>query len=152
MSKIPKLTRKIPVKMELLSKEDRASLQEEARRSVLEEMTQDARDAYFAEQIAKIRREHVPTERLIHLSVDIAPFLPYIMIDGVQYFHGYSYDVEQSRAIVMFEQMQRSWQHQDEIEGRNRSNAYRHVRNPRIGHGHIGVPTRGANGIISMGE
>ncbi|MDE2471877.1 MAG: hypothetical protein KGL35_24915 [Bradyrhizobium sp.] len=143
---------KPPTKLSLLSKEDKVALQEEARKSVLAEMEQDARDEYFQKALKEARRAHTPSAQIVNVSVDLAPFLPHIAIDGVMYFHGYSYDVERPRAIVLYEQMQRSWQHQDEIDGRSRFNPYRRAQNVVLGPRHAGQTTMGANGVVSLPE
>lgn len=148
MVKKPDGPRKIPVNKNLLSVDEREALKAEARKSVLEEMTQDARDAFFKEAMDAVRRENVPAEQYIHVMIDVAPFIPFIMIDGTQYFHGYGYDVEQRRALVLYEQMQRSWLHQDEIDGRRKSDAYRRPVNQVLGPQHMGQATRGANGVV----
>lgn len=148
MVKKPDVPRKIPVNKNLLSKDDREALKAEARKSVLEEMTQDARDAYFKEAMDAVRRENVPDEQYVEVMIDIAPFERHIMIDGTQYFHGYRYPVEQRRALVLYEQMQRGWQHQDEIDGRRKSDAYRRPMNHILGPQHMGQATRGANGVV----
>lgn len=148
MAKQPPVPRKIPVNKNLLTQEDRAALKAEARKSVLEEMTQDARDAFFKEAMDDVRRENIPAERYVHVMIDVAPFIPHIMIDGIQYFHGYGYDVEQRRALVLYEQMQRSWQHQDQIDGRAKHDAYRRPVNAVLGPHHAGTVTRGANGTV----
>jgi hypothetical protein len=138
----------IPVNRDLLTFEDRKALSEQAQKSVLEEMSQDARDAYFAEEMDRLRRGHIPDDQLVGVTMDMAPFLPYIMIDGVQFFHGYTYEVSRSQAMVLFEQQQRSWQHQDEIDGRGKTEAYRRPTNRTLGPQHAGQPTRGANGAV----
>lgn len=148
MVKKPDVPRKIPVNKNLLSADEREALKAEARKSVLEEMTQDARDAFFKDAMAAVRRENIPAEQYVHVMIDVAPFIPFIMIDGTQYFHGYGYDVEQRRALVLYEQMQRSWLHQDEIDGRRKSDAYRRPVNQVLGPQHMGQATRGANGVV----
>ena len=146
-------SRAIPVNKALLTKVEREELLEQAKKSVLAEMEQDARDAYFKEALDKVRRQHVPAEKFVHLVIDIAPFLPHIMIDGVQYFHGYGYDVEQRQALVLLEQMQRSWQHQDEIDGRRKSDAYRRPQERKLGMSDAGTVTRGfATGAVIEAE
>src|SRR5882724_11457040 len=95
MSKKPAATpNKIPVKLSMLKSEDKDALRKEARASVLAEMEQDARDAFFKQAMADARREHMPAEQFVHMVIDTAPYVPHIMIDGVQYFNGYGYDVE----------------------------------------------------------
>ena len=147
MAKDPKaVPRKIPVDMKLLSKEQREALTKEARASVLAEMEQAARDDFFKKEMARVRRDQIPEERLLHVMVDL-PFGgrdgSWIMLDGVQYFSGYAYDVPTSAAAVIYEQMQRAWQHQDEIDGRRRSEAYRRPQNRTIGPQHAGAATPG---------
>jgi hypothetical protein len=142
--------RSIPVKMELLSDEDKKALRAEAKASLLADMKQDARDEYFARALKKLRREQIPAEQIVNVSMDLAPFLPHVMLDGVMYFHGYAYDVPRSQAIVLYEQMQRSWMHQDEIEGRSRFNSYRRPQQLRIGPRDMGTTTAGANGPVVM--
>jgi hypothetical protein len=141
---------KIPTKLSLLSPEDKAALKAEARKSILEEMKQDARDEFFRKAIAEARREHVPEEQILGVFIDLAPFVAHILIDGVQYFHGYSYNVPRTRAAVLYEQMQRSWLHQDEIDGRSRFTAYQRPQHRVIGPREMGQATIGANGAVTL--
>lgn len=140
--------RKMPVRKDLLSKDDRETLDSEAQKSVAAELAQDARDAYFAEALAKARRAHVPSDELLNVTIDVAPYVPFIMLDGVQFFHGYTYQVANRVRMVLMEQMQRSWLHQDEIDGRSRFNLYRRPQNVTIGPHNQGQPTVGANGLV----
>jgi len=150
MARKPREPRKIPIDTKLLSDEDKLALRKSAEALIREEMTQDARDAYFAKQLAELRRAQIPEERSVSVTINVAPFVPFLLIDGDQYFADYTYDVPASRAAVLYEQMQRSWAHQDEIDGRSRFNAYRRPNNMVLGRGHVNAPTRGANGIITL--
>jgi len=150
LAKKPRVPTKIPTDPSLLSDEDRKAISHEAAASISEEMKQDARDAFFASELAKLRRKQIPAERMVKVTMNLAPYMPHLLIDNDQYFSDYTYDVEQSRAAVLYEQMQRSWAHQDEIDGRSRFNAYRRPQNSVIGPGHANSPTRGANGIITL--
>lgn len=141
---------KPPTNLSMLTEEEKKALYEEARASVLAEMEQDARDVYFQQALKEVRRGHSPKDQIVEVMIDIASFLPYIAIDGIQYFHGYTYPVERNRAVVLYEQMQRSWQHQDEIDGRSRFNPYRRPQNAVIGPRHAAQPTRGANGVVVL--
>lgn len=133
-----------------LSAEDRAALTKQAKASVNEELTQQSRDAFYAEELARLRREQVPDDQIVRLTMDFAPYITFAMIDGVQFFHGYTYEVPHKQAIVLMEQMHRSWVHQDEIDGRSKSNAYRRPFNTTLGPQHAGQPTAGANGVVTM--
>ena len=150
MGKKPDKPRKMHVDTSILSDEDRLAISKEAAASIEAELSQDARDAYFAAELAKLRRKHIPSERLVKVHVHLAPFAPHLLIDGDQYFHDFTYDVEAPRAAVLYEQMQRSWAHQDEIDGRSRFNAYQRPQNRVLGPGHANTPTRGANGIVTL--
>ena len=147
-----KTTTRVPVDQSLLTDVDREELTKQARASVLETLTQEARDQFFAEQKEKARREKIPEDQHVHVTIDMAPFLRHIMIDGTQYFHGYTYEVPWKRAAVLYEQMQRSWHHQDEIEGRGRSEAYRQHGKNVIGPRHAGQPTRSPSGGTIVAE
>lgn len=135
MAKIPvdKPARKPVVNMALLKPEDIAELRAKAKKSVLEEMQQDTRDAYLAKAMEEARREHVPEDQMVMVTIDVAPFSPGMCIDEVQYFHGYTYEVPSKLRAVMFEQMFRSWRHQDEIDGRAKTEAYRTPREIKLG-------------------
>jgi hypothetical protein len=150
LAKKPRDPSKIPVDPSLLSEEDKLQLRKSAESSIKEEMAQDARDAYFKKQLEDLRRKQIPAERLVTVTINLAPFIPFLLIDQDQYFADYTYDVPASRASVLYEQMQRSWAHQDEIDGRSRFNAYRRPNNQVIGRGHANTPTRGANGIVML--
>src|ERR1700722_3943006 len=145
-------TSKSPVDHKLLSKEDKAALREQARKSVLEELTQEARDDFFSRALAEARRASTPADQILDIFIDVAPFVPFIAIDGIQYFHGYTYQVPRNRAAVLYEQMQRSWLHQDEIDGRSRFNPYRRAQNTVLGPRNAGQQTVGANGVVHMPE
>lgn len=138
----------LPTKMSLLSKEDKAALSKSAAASLTDEMKQQARDEFFEKELARLRREQVPADQIVPVTINAAPYVPNIMLDGVQYFHGYTYEVALKTAIVLYEQMQRSWNHQDEIDGRKRFDPYRRPQNMRIGAGDIGTATQGANGVV----
>lgn len=134
----------LPINMLLLSEEEIAALRAEARKSVIEEMTQAARDEFFQKALIEARREQIPEEQLVHVTIDMAPFSPGVMLDGVQYFHGYTYEVTQPVRAVLFEQMHRSWRHQDEIDGRRQADAYRRPRDLRLSPAHVNT----ANSIL----
>jgi hypothetical protein len=138
----------LPIKMDLLSDEDREALSKEAGRSILEQMKQEARDAYFADALDRLRREQVPADQFVSVTLDLAPFAAFLLIDGHPFWHGQTYSVPVKQAAVLYEQAQRGWQHQDEIDGRSRFNAYRKPQQLRLGAQHAGTPTRGANGTV----
>src|ERR1700674_5287970 len=90
---------KTPVDTGILTEADRAALSAEAKKSVAAEMEQDARDAYFASEMEKARRANTPDDQILNVTIDVAPYVPFIMIDHFQYFHGYTYPVPRNRAV-----------------------------------------------------
>ena len=140
---------KMPVDLSVLSAEMKLRLDQEAMSMVDDELKASARLAYIEAKAEELRRKHSPQDELVHVRIDCAAFVPFIMLDGVQFFHGHTYEVPTKQAAVIYEQMARSWMHQDEIDGRGRSEAYRQPVNLVIGPQHAGSPTRGANGVIT---
>lgn len=133
----------LPVDLSLLTDKEREELSAEARRSILADMQQDARDKYFALELAKLRRDKLPADQYVRITIESAQYVPFFMLDGHQYFNGYQYDVPRKVAAVLMEQMQRSWQHQEEINGRSKYNQYRRPRDVHVGPSMAGTPTRG---------
>jgi hypothetical protein len=133
----------MPVEMELLSADQKKAIRDEAHRALLAEMEQDARDKFYADELKKLRREKLPAERYITITIDSAPYVPYFMIDGVRFYNGYVYEVPVKQAAVLSEQMQRSWLHQDEIDGRSKFAPYRREQGMKIGLAQAGTTTRG---------
>jgi len=125
----------------LLAPEDMEALRKEARASILEEMKQAARDKFFENEREKLRREKVPADTLVDIEINSAPYVPYFMLDGKSFYNGYTYKIPSKVAAVLYEQMQRSWRHQDEIDGRSRVENL--ARNIRIGLRDAGTVTRG---------
>ena len=110
MAKEPKVPKgpqdeRVPVDPTLLGAEDISAIEKSARKSFLAEMKQDARDALFAKEMAKLRQERIPNERMATIQVDAAPYVPFFMIDGIRFYHGYRYKVRVSQALVLMEQI-----------------------------------------------
>jgi len=138
---------KLPLNLQILTDEELQELRQEARKTVVAELSKQARDEYFAKALAEARQASIAEEELIHVQIDVAPWCPGATIDGIQYFHGYTYPVKKSVACVLFEQMWRTWEHQDELDGRGRSEAYRRPRNLSIGPRHLGVSNTALLGV-----
>ena len=154
MAKKPVDDKKIPVDPALLSDVDRAELDKAAVAALAEEMKQDARDKYYADAKDQLRRGKTPADKFEMLMINAAPYVPFLMLDGVMFYHGYTYKVTGAQAAVLREQMQRSWLHQDEIDGRSKFNPYRVQRNMVIGPRDQGSATRGftQGAVVSAGD
>ena len=109
----------------LLSDQDKADLRKTVAAEIEEDRKQFARDAFVEEERRRQRRKHTPAEQYVRIVVDAAPYVKNFMLDGEVFYTGYEYRVRRSVAMVLNEQMQRSWMHQDEIDGRSRFAPYR---------------------------
>lgn len=78
------------------------------------------------------RRAGGVEEPLETLTIDLAEYCGDIRIDGVVYFQGQTYTVPRSRADVMREMMQKTWQHQAHVDGKS-ENFYRKSRQQHVG-------------------
>lgn len=109
------------------------------RSKVPPEMLAKAREQALAKQ-ARIMAEAelgisddaVPTQKgplgdegeLVPVYINAAEFVGRIVIDGVIYIPGRTYDLPLSKATVVKEMLARGWRHQAEIEGKDHSNFY----------------------------
>lgn len=109
----------------LLSDQDKADLRKTVAVEMAEDRKQFARDAFIEEERRRQRRKHTPSEQYVRIVIDAAPYVKNFMIDGEMFFTGYEYRVRRSVAAVLNEQMQRSFMHQDEIDGRSKFAPYR---------------------------
>lgn len=73
----------------------------------------------------------IPNELRYEIKLDLAPHTAQLVIDGTIYQHGGSYSVPERVYQMMREMISRGWEHQGEIEGKNRD-AYRHEKNINI--------------------
>ena len=142
----------LPTDPTLLDDIERQALTKSAEDAIGESRKQQARDAFFDQELDRLRRGHIPDQQYIHVTIDGAPYIPFYMIDGVQYYPGYTYEVTRQQATVLYEQMQRSWQHQDEIDGRSKFSPYQPLQRLRIGARDAGTSTRAASGGLIAAE
>lgn len=66
----------------------------------------------------------IEDERQCVITLDLAPHSDRLVIDNVIYMHGQTYTVGQRLFDTMREMQSRGWQHQEEIDGKDR-NFYR---------------------------
>jgi hypothetical protein len=134
---------KIKTDLALLSDVEREELTKQAESALNDERKQQASTEFFDKELERLRRSHIPDEQYINVTIDAAPYIPFFMIDGMQFYCGYTYEVTRKQAAVLEEQMQRSWLHQNEIDGRSRFTSYRRERADQIGRAQEGTSTRG---------
>lgn len=144
-STVKQLEKKSPstLKQPQLTSEEMLKLEEEARLEVEKEMKKELAEN-FKEQ-AKIRFKKKALfksgedaqgedDEIETITVDLAKYSPWIVLDGVRYYHGQTYKFTKEQAAVVREQIYRSWLHDAEIHGLD-SNAHnaRRAYNVRIG-------------------
>ena len=129
-----------------LSDEEKLRIIAKARESVEEEKKRQDEEDFLDAAIRVERRRHRPHEQLVDVLVDLPGHALRLLIDGVEYNHGFTYRVPVSQARSMWEQMQLCWSHEHEIGGANR-NFYRSPRNLSIGPQHINMPANRLLGI-----
>lgn len=122
----------------LLSDAEKAALRERALERVAKERKEHAMDAFLEQEIAQARKAHLPAQEIKYISLDMAGHADRIMIDGVVYFHGQTYEVPKCLYDVLAEVVARGWEHEDEIGGANR-NSYRKPRSTALRPGMVGM-------------
>lgn len=129
--------------IDALTPETKKALRAEAAKTVAADMEQDARDAYFQRMLAEARRGYVKEDQLVYVTMDFPSFVNRALIDNVEYHHGYMYEVPMRLYKVLVEQMARAWLHQDELDGRSRTEAYQRMRSTSISPHNPGPAVRG---------
>jgi hypothetical protein len=134
----------------LLTDDEITKLREKARKDVLAERKKLAEDAMLKELRAQERRElGVVTgderrDEMVFIMVDLAEYANHILIDGKAYFHGHDYPVQRHVAETLREIMQRSHQHQAQVDGKDPLLSYRRHKTDIIS-GRSGAVTRVVN-------
>lgn len=126
-----------PVKAEL-SEQDIEEARAKAREEVRAELRKKAVAEVIAAEKEKLRREAAGEtgdgwkDEIVNCTIDLAEHSDRITLDGNQYFHGHTYKVRRVVSDTLREIMQRSYQHQDQIEGKSLTDTLRRARNTRF--------------------
>lgn len=118
----------------LLSDAEKAELRAKARERVDRERKEASMDAFLAAEIDAARRAGLPQEEMKFIALDMAGHSDRIMLDGIIYFHGQTYEVPKHTYDVLREVVARGWEHEDEIGGANRD-MYRRPRTTALTRG-----------------
>lgn len=132
MAKLPKKPSVVSIDPTLLSDEEKAQLRAQARKRVEQERKDATMDAFLQAEIEAARRASMPEEEMKYIQLDMAGHSDRIMLDGVIYFHGQTYEVPKHTYDVLAEVVGRGWEHEDQIGGANRDQ-YRKPRETRLG-------------------
>lgn len=82
--------------------------------------------------------QFVPDERQCTITLDLAPHSDRLVIDNVIYMHGATYTVGQRLYDTIRDMQSRGWQHQEEIDGKDR-NFYRRTKTPHLSPRNVGL-------------
>lgn len=111
---------------DILSAEDVAEVHAEAARKLRVKQRDAAKKALLAtatqdlERAARLAAQRGAAKGdNVDIQIDLAPYAPDLRLDGVVYEHGRLYRVQRKVYNVLMEQMQRSWQHEDSLHGKN---------------------------------
>lgn len=115
----------------LLSAAEIAEVEQEVKAEVALEAKDKAKAALKTKMTREAKRAAGLAEAQESVTVDLAPYCDRILLDNVAYLQGVTYTVRASVAQVMREQMQRTWTHQAEIDGKS-ENFYRRTRGARV--------------------
>lgn len=120
-----------PVEGSRLTAEEIEAAKKVARENVEKAARQAEIEKIVAEEEARLKRIEgqrtgvADKDEMVHLFIDLAEFCDRITINGVQYFHGYAYDVPRHVADTLREIMQRTHRHQMELDGKGLEESYR---------------------------
>jgi hypothetical protein len=111
---------------DILTAEDVAEVHAEAQRKLKLKQKEAAKKDLLAKATQDLEREsRIAAQRgaakgdMVDIQIDLAPYAPDLRLDGVPYEHGRQYRVPRKVYNVLMEQMQRSWQHEDSLHGKN---------------------------------
>lgn len=67
-------------------------------------------------------------DEIVHCTIDLAPYVDRVLINGAPYMHGHTYTVQRHVATTLQDICSRTWRHQDEIDGKSLTE---HMMRPR---------------------
>jgi hypothetical protein len=110
-----------------LTMEDRERIKAKAREHVQERIDKQRRDqkaALEAEYLERAVRDEEKAAGLhgayIDVEINVAASAAYIMLDGTMYMHGLTYEVPENVGYTLVDIMGRTWEHENETNGRRR--------------------------------
>lgn len=122
----------------ILTNEEVLAARASARKKVEAERKKVASQAVENAETARLKVEeglttgHGPRDEMVSLVVDLPAFAPSMVVNMVPYWHGHTYTVPRHVADSLREQMNRAWQHEDEVHGRSLSEHYGIARQTKL--------------------
>lgn len=103
-----------------LTADDRATIKARAREEVKKRRRDAAERRALDDAIREEERAYDPSQQFEDVTIDLAQYAPCVTIDGVMFFHGLTYSVPYGVARSIADITARTWEHQNEIDGRRR--------------------------------
>lgn len=118
----------------LLTPETKARIKAEAEAKIKAREIAAAEEEYLQQQMSEFDKARHPeiVEEMRELRLDLPQFMTKIVLDGVEYYHGGNYKLRRSVFDVIRDITQHAFNHDDEINNRRNSNAYRNERQLRM--------------------
>jgi len=104
-----------------LTEEEKETIRARAVETVAKEKKARAEEAFMEAALKDARKVDEPKLQMEDVFVDLPGHAVRLLIDGVEYLHGFTYEVNAHKAQTMREMIQRAWNHEDEIGGANRN-------------------------------
>lgn len=125
--------RKIDIE-KLLTPEKKAELRKQAEAKIMAREIAAAEEEYLAQQmdVADKARHPEIVEEYRELRLELPPYMDRIILDGRHYMHGGIYSVPKRVYDVMRDITWKAFRHDDEVNNRLNSNAYRRERELRM--------------------
>ena len=124
-----------------LTEDEKEEIRQRAFEQVEKERKARAEEAFMQQALDDARRADEPTLQMEDVFIDLPGHAVRILIDGVEYLHGFIYNVNAHQAATMRDIMQRCWNHENEVGGANRE-WYRRPRNTTLNRTHQNLSSR----------
>ena len=126
----PKKTVAVVAEDGLLTEAEIADIKAKARAEIMADKKGKAKQEMLASEKQRLMREEGLTtgnghqDQIMSISIDLAPYAPYININGQCYYHGRTYQVPRHVADTLRDQMFQTWKHQNQIDGKDAAQFY----------------------------
>lgn len=114
----------------MFSAKELEAIKAQAREEILADKKAAAKKDMLAAEKVRLQREEGLTtgnshaDEIVNVTIDLAPYAPSILVNGLPYHHGRTYPVPRHVASSLQETMFNTWKHQGTIKGESLSEFY----------------------------
>lgn len=114
----------------LLTAAEIEEIRKKARAEIMDDKRGKAKQEVLAAEKLRLQREEGLTtgnghqDQVMSITIDLAPYAPYININSQCYYHGRTYQVPRHVADTLRDQMFMTWKHQNQIDGKDANQFY----------------------------